>query len=242
MPSIRLLLKGLSKATFKTTDKRLPITIPILMKLVDTLRKGLFSAYFNTLLEAVFLTAFYGFMRPGEFTTACQRFDPSGDLTLSDVSFSPHLFTVFLKHSKTDSLGAGATITLSRSNSNYCPFTSMVRFLKVRPCRHKLSPLFVLPDGIPMSKEWFRIHLAAVLWECGLSAQLFTGHSFRIGAATSAARCGIPTSSIKSLGRWSSLAFESYIRPDSKSILDAQLAISKSFKVNYFFFCIYWWW
>lgn len=238
-PSIRLLLKGISKDTQKAVDKRLPITISVLKKLIDILRNGLFSAYINKLLEAVFLTAFYGFMRPGEFTTGSQSFDPARDLTLSDVSFSPCHFTVFLKHSKTDVSGKGVSITISKSNCNYCPFTSMVRYLKVRPTRHKFSPLFMLPNGFPITKEWFRIHLSAVSERCGLSSRLYTGHSFRIGAATSAAGCGIPTSSIKLLGRWSSRAFESYIRPDSKTILDAQQVFSSSIKV---ILCNYWWW
>ena len=38
------------------------------------------------------------------------------------------------------------------------------------------------------------------------------GRSFRIGAATSAASCGLPGHLIKTLGRWSSDAYQIYIR------------------------------
>ena len=39
------------------------------------------------------------------------------------------------------------------------------------------------------------------------------GHSFRIGAATTTSVVGLPDFTIKSLGRWSSDAFQGYIRP-----------------------------
>ena len=40
----------------------------------------------------------------------------------------------------------------------------------------------------------------------------YTGHGFRMGAATTAARVGIPDNMIKTLGRWSSEAYRLYIR------------------------------
>ena len=40
----------------------------------------------------------------------------------------------------------------------------------------------------------------------------YSGHSFRIGAATAAAQAGLEDSTIQLLGRWSSGAFLRYIR------------------------------
>ena len=56
--------------------------------------------------------------------------------------------------------------------------------------------------------DWFR----ATLREIGVQASLFAGHSFRIGAATTAAVAGIEDSMIQTLGRWYSAAFLTYIR------------------------------
>ena len=88
-PSIRLLMNGLRKQRPETKDKRLPITLPLLHTLVSNLRQGCFGPYVDTLLESVFFTAFYGFLRCGEFTTRCATFDPCRDLTMA-VSTTAH--------------------------------------------------------------------------------------------------------------------------------------------------------
>lgn len=227
VPAVRLLLKGITKSSAKTHDKRLPITFSVLQQLITSLRNGSFSNYINVLLEALFLTAFYGFMRPGEFTSESKHFESSRDLSLSDVRFSPNFFTIFLKHSKNDSMGSGVSLSLYKNDYQFCPYSSMIKYLKIRLRTSLQSPLFILPNGAPITKVWFSSHLATVLKNCGLSPLQYTGHSFRIGAATTAAEHGIPTSTIKLLGRWSSSAFESYIRPEQKFISKAQQIISR---------------
>ena len=52
----------------------------------------------------------------------------------------------------------------------------------------------------------------AALENAGLDRSRYCGHSFRIGAATEAARKGIEDSVIKTLGRWKSLAYLEYIK------------------------------
>ena len=236
-PAIRLLLKVFNKPTPQVSDKRLPITPETMQMLISALRKGLFTPFINTLLEGVFLNAFYDFMRPGEFTSNTQSFNPTRGLTLSKIRFSPHFFTIFLKHSKTDSSEAGVFIKTCRLNTCFCPYSSMTRYLKI--CLPTLdSPLFILPNGLPMTALWFREYLAFVISKCGLSPTHYTGHSFRIGAATTTAKLGLPINSIKLLGRWSSSAYESYMRPNTHLIMNAQLALSKCI---YYLSCNYWW-
>ena len=225
-PAIRLLLKGMYKSVPKVPDKRSPITLDILNRLVCALRAGKFHPYFNILLETVFLTAFYGFMRPGEYTSPTQTFSPTRGLAFADVTFFARHFSIFLKRSKSDSLGVGATIIISRINNSLCPYASMLLYLKLRQRTPPESPLFILPNGRPMTKEWFRVHLAKVVEGCGLPSPLYTGHSFRIGAATTAAEQGLPDASIKRLGRWSSTAYESYIRSNSRFFHQAHTMLS----------------
>ena len=49
------------------------------------------------------------------------------------------------------------------------------------------------------------------LRSAGLDMNHFSGHSLRIGAATSAAAAGVPDHLIKILGRWQSEAYQLYI-------------------------------
>ncbi|MGL5102545.1 MAG: hypothetical protein ACRC6N_08390, partial [Plesiomonas sp.] len=60
-----------------------------------------------------------------------------------------------------------------------------------------------------------------VLIQSGIPADNFSSHSFRIGAATTAAQKGLSQHQIQTLGRWSSEAFKSYIRSDRSHIKEA---------------------
>ena len=101
----------------------------------------------------------------------------------------------------------------------------MIHFLKIRPFTSPLCPLFLIPGKLPLSKTWFNHHLKQILIKSNLSPERYSAHSFRIGAATSAANQGISSSSLQQMGRWSSSAFTSYIRPDINTVLSNQRSL-----------------
>ena len=74
------------------------------------------------------------------------------------------------------------------------------------------GPLFLFRDGTTLSRATLVAHLRTALAQVGIDASQYSGHSFRIGAATSAAQAGYSDSFIRSLGRWKSAAFITYIR------------------------------
>ena len=191
--------------------------------MLSKLREGIFSPYIDALLDALFLLAFYAFLRPGEFSTASLSFDPHRDICFSDLSFYASHYSLSLKHSK---CGGACSVIAARIDSPFCPHKSMINYLRFRSSSSPLSPLFLTSGNLPLSQSRFKYYLKQVVIKCGLSPQLYSGHSFRIGAATSAANQGISSSSLQQLGRWSSAAFISYIRPDISSVL----AIQKSLK------------
>jgi len=79
------------------------------------------------------------------------------------------------------------------------------------------GPLFLLQSGMPLSRSRLSSWLRTILEGAGIPGN-YSSHSFRIGAATVAARNGIPDHLIQSLGRWSSNAYQLYIRTPSEAL------------------------
>ncbi|MGL4932230.1 MAG: tyrosine-type recombinase/integrase [Aeromonas sp.] len=103
------------------------------------------------------------------------------------------------------------------------PYQTLRAFLQLRKHQSKLpsDPLFTDDFNRPVTRFGFQKHLKSVLLLSGTPADNFSGHSFRIGAATTAAQKGLSQQQIQALGRWSSEAFKSYIRSDRSHIKEA---------------------
>ena len=104
----------------------------------------------------------------------------------------------------------GVSIVLKKTGRLICPVQALVDYLLVRPNRE--GALFLQEDG---SKDQIKEAVRTALLQTGLSPDLFAGHSFRIGAATTAAAAGVPAHIIKFMERWSSDAYLLYVRADT---------------------------
>ena len=120
-------------------------------------------------------------------------FQPSIHMTVADLQgdslVNPTCFEVHIKCPKTDPFRMGCDIYVGCGEGSVCPIRSLGDFLALRGSSE--SALFTLSDG----------------------------HSFCIGAATTAAARGVPDHLIKTLGRWSSDAYQIYIRTPVSSIV-----------------------
>ena len=70
----------------------------------------------------------------------------------------------------------------------------------------------------PVTREVFVDKVRSALSILGYDASSYAGHSFRIGAATTAAEQGIEDSVIKMLGRWESSAYQLYVRTSRETL------------------------
>lgn len=84
------------------------------------------------------------------------------------------------------------------------------------------AALFIDDKGYPMSRQFFLFNVKQILCRLGFDETRYSGHSFRIGAATSAAAVGIQDHLIHSLGRWNSDCYTRYIRINQNTIKSAQ--------------------
>ena len=163
------------------------------------------------MLWAAATLCFFGFLRSGEITVPSDAaFDPSCHLTFQDISVDqvsdPQLLRV---HLKTDPFRKGVDVFVGRTSNELCPVAAMLAYLAVRTS--KPGFLFQFADGRLLTKLRLVDELRKVLTAVGFNAKDYAGHSFRIGAATTASACGLNVSTIRMLGRWSSSAYLSYI-------------------------------
>lgn len=191
-------------------DKRRPVSFAVLGVVVDQLGKVCVSEYERVLFRAVFVLAFFGAFRVGELVSRNKK--GQGGLEVQDVWVQGDTLGVFLRRSKTDQLGKGARVDLRAvPRSPICPVWAVGEFCKLRP----MGPgvFFKHEDGTALSRFQFQAVFKKCLVAAGLRAENYSSHSFRIGAATEAVRWGLDEKAVKSIGRWESARFRTYIRP-----------------------------
>ena len=167
------------------------------------------------MLWAACCLGFFGFLHLGKFTSPSNDYDPSWHLSVKDVTIhsteKPTMPQVTTKGLKTDQLRQGINIVIGKTGLHICPMKSGFQ-----------------PWPTVLSHGW-RQHLVdklrAILSQAGVECSRFSGHSFRIGAAMTAAAEGVADSTIQTLGRWKSDSFKRYIRmPHSELVsISAQL-------------------
>ena len=197
-------LQGVKKQN-PGSDSRLPITKNILYTLYHKAPIALANQYDFILFRALCLLAFHGFFRIGELV---DKGTQPRTVKLGDVQITQEGLRVVIPRSKTSS--SPQVITVRELSNNVCPVEASRQYLALRgTCP---GQYFAHPDGSPISRQNFISMLNKVLTLCGLDPGRYKGHSFRIGAASEAAREGYSDAQIRLMGRWNSDAFRKYIR------------------------------
>ena len=137
---------------------------------------------------------------------------------------NPQISCVQLKQSKTDSFRSGVSIYLGRTNQQLCPVAAVLAYMAI--CLPTPGPLFIFRDGSYLSRDHLVTRLCQGLQAVNIDPPHFSGQSFHIGAATTAAQAGIEDSVVKMLGRWESAAYHRYIQTprDQLAAISTQLA------------------
>ena len=106
-----------------------------------------------------------------------------------------------IKASKTDPFRRGTFIHIDPGKPPLCAVDALLQYLNLRG--DSPGPLFLLQSGQPLTRSLLTSWLRQIMDNAGIQGT-FSSHSFRIDAATVAARNGVPDHQIQTLGRWSS--------------------------------------
>ena len=215
-PRLFMLLRAIKRAQNKKykRPKRIPITPLLLIKFHQFLASSNLSTTNRCMLWAAATSAFFGFLRSSEFVSPTTRnFDPLSTLLFTDAHISNiQKCTLEIKSSKTDPFRYGCSIRLAPTYNSLCPVKALTEYLILHPTKE--GPLFTYEDGSYLTQRRLNTILKSAL-PSNINNPI-SSHSFRIGAATTAASANIPSWLIKQLGRWNSNCYQIYIRiPDS---------------------------
>ena len=157
-----------------------------------------------------------------------QAYDPEVHLSLADLAIysheKPSLIRLLIKQSKTDPFRQGVEVFLGASNGDLCPVKALLEYVSIRPAVQ--GALFLFESGAPLTHSALVDKLHQALRQAGLNDSDFNGHSFRIGAATTAAQRGLEDSLIQTLGRWKSSAFKLYIKLPRSQLASVSRALA----------------
>ena len=232
-PRLRQVLQGahrLQGSLRKSCPRaRLPISLHLLKQL-KVAWSGHLQEFKWCALWAATTLCFFGFFRSGEITIpTLVAFNSSIHLSWGDVAVdsieSPTCARIHLKRSKCDQMGKGVDIYVGTTGDELCPVTALLAYIAKRGTT--LGAFFLSEPGTPLTKGSFVVGVREGLHLLGVDERLYAGHSFRIGAATTAAQVGMEESLIQKLGRWNSAAFLSYVRTPPDQFVGATRQLSR---------------
>ena len=234
-------LRGIERSHYLPTQQKLPITFDLLCKFYIFLDR---RSPDDTVYWAAMTTAHFLFLRASEFTAT----DPPSPATeaplcIQDVAIQTTLtgeehLSLHIRKSKTDQVQQGVWLYTGHSKHTVCAVCAMKKNLKVqrnRPGSTTSSPLYTLSSGHPLTRRHLSTFLSDLVRLPGLDPRKYSGHSFRIGGATTASIAGLNDYEIKMMGRWSSDCYKRYIRSPLQLYLmvASQLAKTKDIPYQY---------
>lgn len=231
MARLEQVLRGIkiSQAKAQTPPRRtrLPITVDLLHKL----REAWLKADSGPMLWAAAAVCFFGFLRSGEITIPSEdSYDSGAHLSVDDVAVdclqNPTSVKVRIKASKTDPFRVGIDIFIGRTGGPICPVAALLTYMVERG--KGPGPLFIFKDGKPLTRAKFVTKVKEALKSAGVDSTAYSGHSFRSGAATTAADRGIGDATIKMLGRWKSSTYQLYIKTPRQQLAAIAKRLTKS--------------
>lgn len=198
-------LKGAKRRFGRSTTRKLPLTLHNLDTVYASL--GDHPSHDDLLFASQLFTGFENLLCLGELCWP-------DNIVLRDyrkvtmrhtVQFSENHLSLFLPAHKGDAFFEGNKLIIRRSSKT--AFELFTRYLHSRDQRARARPeLWLRSDGTVPTRSWFIARLRRFF------PNSIGGQSMRAGGATALAEAGVAPALIQAAGRWSSDAFNRYIR------------------------------
>jgi hypothetical protein len=204
-------------------SKRQPMTQELMTVLKAKIREWDSPNLDKVTLWAASTLLFHGAFRGGEvFSPTAAWFDPAftllrRDIVVIETGSGQKSVQVRLKAPKENKQKTDVIVDVFQTDTEMCPIKAISRWQRVSRNMEPDQPAFRFSDGSPVTggkllNQWL-----------GEVATGISAHSFRIGAASLMGSLGFSDKDAKAIGRWSSRAFEGYIRtPRTKRRLVAE--------------------
>ena len=120
---------------------------------------------------------------------------------------------ILIKSPKEDRIGKEVVVDLYETKGKYCPVKYFKKWLDSDPSISNTKPAFLKPNGAPLTGREFNKILRQLLSpHINYQKMKISTHSFRGGMATLLGQIGFSDEEIQAMGRWSSRAFETYLK------------------------------
>lgn len=226
-PLVQLILRG--KENLDEIDRRegkrkvrLPVTPAILKLIKEELRLSTKPKGEKLVLWAAICLSFNGAFRIHEILAKRETsFDPNftllgKDLLLKNCQIqgeTVRILQVKLKSEKTKRVGAGTIVDVYENGGHFCPVKAYLKMVKSRCPQERDKPAFRKPCGAALTGSYLNAELRSLLTKhLSYEDGAITSHSFRGGMASLMGQLGFGDEDIKAIGRWSSRAYEAYLK------------------------------
>ena len=228
-PRISLAIKGLLSSAPPPKQKT-PLTFDIL----NSIHSILPSDFDSLATWACMTFTFFACLRAGEITPSLPLEPGQSPPLVSHLSFGTtnhgqNFAQLIIPRTKTSP--HGITAIVGCTGKPVCAWCAMVQYLNCRHIsnpKHVHTPLFILSNNSFIHKQYLVNRTRSFIATIGLNPDIFTGHSFRVGAATQASMNLMPEFHIQQLGHWKSNAYKTYIHTPIHQIVNYSNILANS--------------
>jgi hypothetical protein len=204
---VKRTLKGALRRHGQPTKRKAPLTTIHLQSIFTALHRS--QDHDDMLFLSMLNTGFPGLLRLGEMAVNNnpQLRDFRKIILRNSLNWVGNDYEFLLPAQKTDTTFEGNRVHISQIIGTPDPQLIMRRYICSRDQLFPLHPqLWLRNDGSSPTRSWF-LHRLRQYCPSDIG-----GQSIRAGGATALAEAGAPGDLIRGAGRWSSNAFERYIR------------------------------